>query len=124
MALFCSSSTNVRAGRLSSRGGPCIFGAAGARELLDARDHHFGYSFNGRYSERIMCLAPMKDYVRLGFIWGGYLPDPERLLIGERKRLRHIKVGSLKDAANRALKSLVKAAWADAKANRKPTLEL
>jgi hypothetical protein len=71
-----------------------------------------------------MCLAPMKDYVRLRFIWGGDLPGPERLLIGQGKRLRHIKAGRLNEAANRALKSLVKAAWADAKANRKQTLEL
>ncbi len=98
-------------------------GAPGVREGLYARDNQFAYSFSGRYSERIVYLVPMKDYVRLGFFWGGYLPDPEHLLVGEGKRLRHIKVTSIKQAGRPALKALVKAAWSDAKVNRTQTLD-
>jgi hypothetical protein len=94
----------------------------GAREVLDARQNHFGYSYSGRYSERVMYLVPMAEYVRLGFFWGGYLPDPQGLLVGEGKRLRHIKVFSLAEAGRPALKALLIAAWADAKANRKQTI--
>ncbi len=42
-------------------------GADGVREGLYARDNQFAYSFSGRYSERIVYLVPMKDFVRLGF---------------------------------------------------------
>ncbi len=96
-------------------------GARGVQEVLHARDNQFGYSFSGRYSERIMYLVPMKDYVRLGFFWGGYLPDQQQILVGEGKRLRHIKVTSAKQAGSPAIRALVKAAWADAKAKRKQT---
>jgi flavin-dependent dehydrogenase len=43
-------------------------------------------------------LCPLKDYVRLGFYYGGALPDPKKLLQGSGKRLRHIKIRSLAEA--------------------------
>jgi hypothetical protein len=55
----------------------------------------------------------MQEYVRLGFMFGGTLPDPQHLLVGEGKRLRHVKVRSRQEAANPALKRLVRAAWLD-----------
>jgi len=57
----------------------------------------------------------MKDYGRLGFMGGAQLADPDQVLEGTGKRLRHVKIKTLKDASHPALKRLVKAAWVDAK---------
>jgi hypothetical protein len=56
----------------------------------------------------------MKDYVRLGFMFGTHLPDPERMLIGEGLRLRHVKVRLVQEAKRPALERLVADAWLDA----------
>jgi hypothetical protein len=62
---------------------------------------------------RILYVAPMADYVNLGFMFGGHLDDPEKLLEGKGARMRHIKVRSVEEARNPALAKLVKAAAAD-----------
>ncbi len=90
-----------------------------AHEVLYASQNHIGYSLSDKTHEQIMYICPMKDYVRLGFMWGGQLPDPDHLLMGEGKRLRHIKVRSTNDANRPALKQLVEAAWTDAPAHTK-----
>ena len=41
-------------------------------------------------------------------------PDPDHMLVGTGKRLRHVKVRTAQDASNPALQHLVEAAWADA----------
>jgi hypothetical protein len=81
-----------------------------ARETLDARHNHLGYALILSLSERICYICPMRDYVRLGFMYGASLPDPDRLLQGEGKRLRHVKIGSMSDAQNPAVRALVTAA--------------
>jgi hypothetical protein len=49
--------------------------------------------------------------VNLGFFFGAHLIDPHHVLVGEGKRMRHIKVRSIKDASNPALAQLLKDAW-------------
>ena len=74
-----------------------------------------------RYSYVFSCpeTKDSKDYVRLGFLRGTQLPDPDQKLIGEGKWLRHVKVRNLKEAEHPALKRLVEAAWAYAKSEMK-----
>lgn len=86
----------------------------GAHEVVFARHNHIGYGMTESMGDRICYICPMKDYVRLGFMFGGYLPDPERRLQGEGKRLRHVKVRSVAEAADPVLERLVAAAWANA----------
>ncbi|HEY6539733.1 MAG TPA: DUF1801 domain-containing protein, partial [Ktedonobacteraceae bacterium] len=64
--------------------------------------------------DTICYICPLKDYVRLGFMYGTNLPDPHQLLTGEGQRLRHVKVRTNEEAKNPALKQLVEDAWADA----------
>jgi len=45
----------------------------------------------GQMKGGIVYIAPFKDSVNLGFIDGVDLDDPEKLLKGTGKRLRHIK---------------------------------
>jgi hypothetical protein len=86
----------------------------GGNEVLFARHNHVGYSLTKSMRDRICYICPMKDYVRLGFMYDTSLPDPDQMLVGEGKRLRHVKVRSLEDAGHPALQRLVEAAWVDA----------
>jgi hypothetical protein len=52
----------------------------------------------------------LKDYVRLGFYYGGGLPDSKKRLVGEGKRLRHIKIHSLVEADRPEVRRLLVAA--------------
>ena len=85
-----------------------------ANEILYAKENHVGYSFTESSRDKIVYICPLKDYVRLGFMYGGQLPDPDQILVGEGKRLRHVKVWSSEEADNPALAKLVKAAGTDA----------
>ena len=49
-------------------------------------------------------------HVNLGFWRGVELPDPRKLLEGTGNRMRHIKLGSLKDAGKKELQELVRVA--------------
>ena len=85
-----------------------------ANEVLFARHNHIGYLFTESMRDRVCYICPLQDYVRLGFDFGGHLADPERMLEGTGKRMRHVKVRTVKEAGHPALRQLVKAAWADA----------
>jgi hypothetical protein len=89
-----------------------------AVETLFVSQNHLGYSVTGRGYDRIAYLCPMQSYVRFGFMYGSALSDPEHLLTGEGKRLRHVKVRSLSEAELPALHRLAEAAYADAEARR------
>lgn len=85
-----------------------------ANEILFAKQNHIAYTFSMSRRDTICYICPLKDYVRLGFMFGTHLPDPHQLLIGEGQRLRHVKVRTSEAAKNPGLKQLVEAAWADA----------
>jgi hypothetical protein len=61
----------------------------------------------------ILYLTVFQAHVNLGFFWGGFVPDPEGLLIGSGKRMRHIKIRSPQECENPAIASLLARAWAD-----------
>jgi hypothetical protein len=83
-----------------------------ANEILYASQNHIDYSPPQSPNEKIAYICPMKDYVRLGFMRGTALADPDQHLIGEGKWLRHVKVRSMDQAKLPALVELVRAAWA------------
>jgi len=85
-----------------------------ANEILFAKQNHIAYSFSKSRNDTISYICPLKDYARLGFMYGTSLADPHRMLIGEGKRLRHVKVRTIEEASNPALQYLVETAWADA----------
>lgn len=57
-------------------------------------------------------LMPLREYVNLGFYQGAQLPDPEGLLEGTGKGLRHVKLRTLPDVARPAVRALLVAALA------------
>ena len=64
----------------------------------------------GTVSASICQIGIERDHVRLGFVHGAFLPDPMKLLQGERKYKRFVKITSYKDAPWEDLKKLVAAA--------------
>ena len=81
----------------------------GAHEFLyyDA----INYSLDDSPLGRVCYISPMDNYVTLGFLFGAQLDDQHHLLLGSGKRARHVKIRTLEETKNSALKELVKAAW-------------
>lgn len=63
-----------------------------------------------KMSEQFCYIAPYKKHVNLGFYYGVDLDDTKGLLEGSGKELRHIKLRSLEDVKQPAVKKLVEAA--------------
>ena len=61
-------------------------------------------------SEHFCYISAQKDDVNLGFYYGAELPDPEALLQGTGKLLRHVKVREPKALRSRALRRLLEVA--------------
>ena len=53
-----------------------------------------------------------KNHVTFGFLFGTSLPDPEGLLEGTGKNMRHVKVHTMEDLEQKGLRNLVQAAAA------------
>jgi hypothetical protein len=54
-------------------------------------------------------------HVSVGFFTGAYLPDPQRLLQGSGKRMRHVKVKPCASVDANALAQLIARAYEDVK---------
>jgi hypothetical protein len=61
-------------------------------------------------SEHFCYISAQKDDVNLGFYYGAELPDPDKLLRGTGKRLRHVKIEEPKAIHSRALRRLLNVA--------------
>jgi hypothetical protein len=66
-----------------------------------------------KMSEHYAYIAPQRNYVNLGFYHGVALNDRAGLLEGAGKRLRHIKISSVSDAAKKEVRRLLQAALAE-----------
>ena len=73
---------------------------------------HTGWG-NITYSRKsIFCyIGPQKSWANLGFWQGTELSDPEGLLEGTGKRLRHVKVRKPEEIRSNAFKALVQEAY-------------
>ena len=77
------------------------------------RQNVAGYGIGPKkMSEHFCYIALHKDHVNLGFNQGAELPDPEGLLEGPGKMLRHTKITEPEDLRDPALRSLLEAARA------------
>lgn len=72
-----------------------------------------GYGPTDSGFDRILYVMVFEAHLNLGFFYGGFLPDPEGLLVGSGKRMRHIKFRSLQECKNPAITSLLAQAWID-----------
>lgn len=63
-----------------------------------------------KMSEHFCYIAPLKSHVNLGFMYGADLDDPNELMEGSGKALRHIKIKSLDQANDPAVRKLIQKA--------------
>jgi hypothetical protein len=70
-----------------------------------------GYSRTPSSFDRIVYIAPQRQWVNLGFFFGSDLPDPGKVLTGSGARMRHIKIRSVPEANDTGLEKILKAAW-------------
>ncbi len=80
-----------------------------AREKIYTGWQTIGYSHNGGMKSQFCAISPQRDRVNVYFNRGTDLDDPDHLLEGTGKNMRHVKVRTLKDAQSKALKELIKA---------------
>lgn len=86
--------------------------APDAHEILNLRHNNIGYSSSEQARDSILYICPLQEWVRLGFYYGAGLDDPMHLVVGEGKRMRHVKVRAVADTDTEALRRLTAAAWA------------
>lgn len=67
-------------------------------------------------TEAYTYILPQQRYANLGFFRGPALPDPEGLLEGTGKAMRHIKVRTMEAAERPAIRRLLEAALQERRA--------
>jgi hypothetical protein len=88
-----------------------------AHELVYDNYNFFviGYGSSERPSDCIVSMAGGASGLNLFFLHGAKLRDPKRILIGEGKQVRFIRLDSAKDLARPEVEALLAAAAAQAK---------
>jgi hypothetical protein len=80
-------------------------------EVPWTRQRVVGYGVGPKkMSEHFCHITLHKNHVNLGFNYGSELPDPEGLLQGSGKLLRHVKITSPEDLSDPALRQLLEVA--------------
>ena len=83
----------------------------GITEVPWARQRIAGYGIGPKKMSQHFCyIAPYKNHLNLGFMYGARLPDPQNLLEGAGADLRHVKIRAAADLQNPALRELIMAA--------------
>ena len=84
--------------------------APGATEVVHSRGFSYYYKERGGPVSAGICqIGIFRDHIRLGFIHGAFLPDPQGLLVGEPKYKKHIRIYSYEEAPWEYLKELITA---------------
>ena len=68
------------------------------------------YTFSNRLKEGFCHVAAYRDYVNLGFNRGATLPDPEGLLVGGGRSIRHVRISAVADLKRPGVRRLLRAA--------------
>jgi hypothetical protein len=76
------------------------------------KPHSRGFSYyyqerGGPVSAGLCQIGIFRDHVRLGFIHGAFLPDPEGMLVGEPKYKKHLRIYHYEDAPWDYLRELI-----------------
>jgi len=68
------------------------------------------YGPTPRMKDAICYIGVIKDHVNLGFLQGSELADPERILEGAGKQMRHIKIRQMSDLLRPAIRAYLREA--------------
>ncbi len=80
-------------------------------EVYTIADH---FSFTERPSDAFVFTTTHANWVNLGFNFGSVLPDPNGLLRGDGKLIRHIRIAKAADLEARGVREMVRAAIKEA----------
>jgi hypothetical protein len=80
-------------------------------EVYTIADH---FAFTERPGDAFVFITTHANWVNLGFNFGSLLPDPDGLLRGEGKWIRHVRIAQTKDLDAPGIRELVRAAIAQA----------
>ena len=72
--------------------------------VLDVYVLAMNYGFSERMKDQVVYIGVYSKHINLGFHWGARLDDPERILEGSGKQMRHIKIKSKADLGNPVLR--------------------
>jgi hypothetical protein len=78
-------------------------------EVYTIADH---FTFTERPSDAFVFTTTHANWVNLGFNFGSLLPDPDGLLRGEGKLIRHVRIARAADLDAAGVRKLVRAAIA------------
>ena len=81
-----------------------------AYEVVNASYKTITYGAGSSMSDEICYIAPLSSNVHLGFPYGTKLPDPEGLLKGTGKLLRHIKFDHEEEVERPGVRAILVAA--------------
>ena len=80
----------------------------GVVEVPWSKQRVIGYGVGPRkMSEHFCYISVSRDYINIGFMYGAELPDPEKLLGGTGKLLRHVRITDTKQLSDLALRELL-----------------
>jgi hypothetical protein len=65
--------------------------------ILDVYVLAMNYGFSERMKDQVVYIGVYTKHINLGFYWGAQMDDPEGVLEGSGKQLRHIKIRSQAD---------------------------
>src|SRR5579864_6077246 len=68
------------------------------------------FGFSGKMKDMFCYIATSARHINLGFPQGATLPDPNRVLEGEGKAMRHIKFRSMSDLERPFVRRYIRAA--------------
>jgi hypothetical protein len=68
------------------------------------------YGPTHRMKDGICYIGVIKDHVNLGFLRGSELADPQRILEGTGKQMRHIKIRNMSDLQRPAIRAYLQEA--------------
>ena len=80
-------------------------------EVYTIADH---FTFTERPSDAFVFTTTHTNWVNLGFNFGSHLPDPNGLLQGEGKMIRHVRISQPADLDAPGVRELVRSAIAEA----------
>ena len=72
------------------------------------------YTFTGRIKGAFAHVVTYTKHVNLGFCFGVELADPKKILLGDGKRIRHIRIASQADLARPYVRTFLREAIARA----------
>ncbi len=84
-------------------------------EVYTIADH---FTFTERPGDAFVFTTSHSNWVNLGFNFGAFLPDPDAMLRGEGKLIRHVRIAQTEDLKVSGVRDLIRAAIA--RADRPP----